>query len=305
MTDRYHLDKLEFYITNVCNLTCSNCNRYNNFHFRGWAAWDDYADNLKQWAQHVHVQHPVILGGEPLLNRDIVKWITGLRSLWPNSYGVQVQSNGTRIDQVPGLYEAISDTNDSNWIGVSIHVPEDREELFARIRRFLRGTIIETQDRDHPIGSAYQFVDSNRVMVHVWNNDIFGTSNINRTADGRYTVMRSDPIKAHDNCSFREWKNYHWINGRIYKCGPAALMPEFDRQFGLDITDEERVVLHGYRGLGVEEWAERGRDFLDHINDPIDQCRFCPETTSYAPITFDNTKKSWRIHTDPQVVTQV
>jgi len=294
MTELYRLDKLEFYITNVCNLTCSNCNRYNNFHFRGWAAWDDYADNLRQWAQHVHVQHPVILGGEPLLNRDIVKWVHGLRELWPNSYGVQIQSNGTRIDKIPGLYEAMAN-GQGNWIGVSIHSLDDREELFARIRNFLQGRITMTQDSNHPMGSAYQFDDSNHVKVHVWNNNNFGTSNISKTAQGGYTVTRSDPIRAHDNCSFRKWKNYHWINGKIYKCGPVALMPEFDRQFGLDLTDEERLVMHDYKGLSVEEWQQRGQDFLDHIDNPIAQCKFCPEVTEYAPITFENTKKSWRI----------
>jgi organic radical activating enzyme len=294
MTEKYRLDKLEFYITNVCNLTCSNCNRYNNFHFRGWAAWDDYADNLREWAKYVHVQHPVILGGEPLLNRDIVKWVRGLRELWPNSYGVQIQSNGTRIDKIPGLYNEMAN-GQGNWIGVSIHSQDDREELFARIRNFLQGQVTMTQDSNHPMGSAYQFDDSNHVKVHVWNNDNFGTSNISRTSKGTYTVTRSDPIRAHNNCSFRKWKNYHWINGKIYKCGPVALMPEFDQQFGLDLTNEERSVMHAYQGLAVEEWQQRGKDFLDHIDDPIEQCRFCPEVTDYAPITFENTKKSWRI----------
>lgn len=294
MTEKIHLDKLEFYITNVCNLTCSNCNRYNNFAFKGWAAWDDYADNLREWAKHVHVQHPVVLGGEPLLNRDIVKWVKGLRELWPTSYGVQIQSNGTRIDQVPGLYEAMN-TGQGNWIGVSIHRQDDKSELFTRIRNFLRGKVKMTQEPNHPMGSAYQFEDSNYVKVHVWNNDNFGTSNIVKTADGRYTVPRSDPTKAHENCSFRMWKNYHWIRGRIYKCGPAALMPEFDDQFGLDINEEERAVLHGYRGLGVEEWNERGVEFLANIDNEIPQCKFCLEKTEYSPITFDNTKKSWRV----------
>jgi len=294
MTEKIHLDKLEFYITNVCNLTCSDCNRYNNFHFRGWAAWDDYADNLREWSRHVHVQKPVILGGEPLLNPDIVKWINGLQSIWPNSYAPQIQSNGTRIDRVPGLYDAIRSINGS-WIGVSIHRPEDREELFARIRNFLQGDTTMTQDTNNSMGSVYQFKDSNGVEVHVWNNDHFGTSNIIKTADGRYTVPRSDPTKAHNNCSFRMWKNYHWIRGRIYKCGPAALMPEFDDQFGLDISEEEREVLHGYHGLGVEEWAERGPEFLATIDNEIPQCKFCPEKTEYAPITFDKTKKAWRL----------
>lgn len=295
MSEKYHLDKLEFYITNVCNLTCSNCNRYNNFHFKGWTAWDDYADNLRKWAQHVHVQHPVILGGEPLLNRDIVKWVNGLRELWPDSYGVQIQSNGTRIDQVPGLYETMINRNDGNWIGISIHRQEDREELFNRIRNFLRGSIKMTQNPNHPAGSAYQFKDSNGVDLHVWNNDNFGTSNISKTPEGKYTVARSNPEIAHNNCSFRQWKNYHWIRGKIYKCGPVALMPEFDNQFKLDITDQEREIMHSYQGLAVEEWEQRGKTFLDHINDPIPQCRFCPEKSDYSPVTFDNTKKSWKL----------
>ena len=294
MAEKYHLDKLEFYITNVCNLTCSNCNRYNNFHFRGWAAWDDYADNLRQWAEKIHVQKPVILGGEPLLNRDIVKWVRGLQELWPNSFAVQIQSNGTRIDRVPGLYEELANGKD-NWIGVSIHDQADKEELFARIKNFLQGEIKITQDSNSPVGSAYQFEDSNRVQVHVWNNDTFGTSNISRTPDGKYTVMRSDPDRAHENCSFRKWKNYHWINGRIYKCGPVALMPEFDQQFGLDLTDEERGIMHQDQGLGVEQWDQRGVEFLDNIDKVIPQCRFCPETTDYSPVRFDTSKKSWRI----------
>lgn len=294
MAEKYYLDKLEFYVTNVCNLTCSNCNRYNNFHFKGWAKWDDYAEDLERLSKYIHVQKPVILGGEPLLNPDIVKWIRGLQRLWPDSYSAQIQSNGTRIDRVPGLYEALSEVTGS-WIGVSIHRPEDKEEIFVRIRKFLQGDIAYSEDPNNSMGSVYQFRDSNGVEVHVWNNDNFGTSNIIKTADGRYTVMRSDPIAAHTNCSFRMWKNYHWINGRIYKCGPVALMPQFDNQFKLDITEEERSILHGYQGLSVDEWEERGAAFMDHIDDPIDQCRFCPEKTDYSPVTFDNTKKAWRI----------
>ena len=121
------------------------------------------------------------------------------------------------------------------------------------------------------------------------------TSNIVRNQQGRYTVLRSDPVKAHDICSFRQWKNYHWIRGRIYKCGPVALMPEFDQQFDLDITDEERSILNSYQALDVADWSVRGKEFLDHIDDPIPQCRFCPEKIDYSPITFDNTKKSWRL----------
>jgi organic radical activating enzyme len=294
MTEKIHLDKLEFYITNVCNLTCSNCNRYNNFHFKGWAKWDDYAEGLEKLSRHVHVQKPVILGGEPLLNPDIVKWIRGLQRLWPNSYSAQIQSNGTRIDRVPGLYEALAEVSGS-WIGVSIHRPEDREEIFVRIRKFLQGTITYSEDPNNSMGSVYQFRDSNGVEVHVWNNDMFGNTNVVEREDGRFGLYNSDPDRAHEICSFRKWKNYHWIRGRLYKCGPVALMPEFDQQHQFDISDEDRKILNGYAGLGMDELESRAAEFFRTIDDVIPQCKFCPETIEYRPVYFTNTKKSWRV----------
>jgi len=292
MADRLLLGRLEFYITNVCNLTCSGCNRYNNYHFKGWQDWNDYKDNLAQWAEKIEIAHPVILGGEPLLNPTIIQWISGLRELWPRLSGVQVQSNGTRIDCVKGLYEVL---DHSNWIGVSIHSPDDREEIFNRIRNFLKHPIEETADPEHFSGSDYQFKDANKKYVHAWMNDHFVQSNIIERPDGSRTLYQSDPVKAHDNCTFREFKNYHWIAGKIYKCGPAALMPEFDKQYPLDISDADRKLINSYRPLSIEEFDERGEEFFSTIDDVIPQCKFCPETYDYKPITFSPSKKDWRL----------
>ena len=298
MAERILLDRLEFYITNVCNLTCNGCNRYNNYHFKGWTSWDEWAEDLERWSKYIDVRHPVILGGEPLMNRDIVKWVNGLRKLWPDHSGVQIQSNGTRIDRVRGLYDVL-DPKEGNWIGISIHNPDDKEEIFSRIRNFLTHPIRETADKNHPIGSDFQFYDANNMYVHAWMSNKFVQSNIIERDDGTFTVYNHDnPERAHEICTFRRFKNYHWINGRIYKCGPAALMPEFDRQHHFDISEEDRAIMHGYRGLSVDEFDERGHDFLAHIDDMIPQCKFCPQDYDYKPITFSDRKKNWRISTE-------
>ena len=293
MTDnRIVIDRLEFYITNVCNLTCNGCNRYNNYHFKGWQSWDEAEPILTEWSKKIAIKHPVILGGEPLLNADIVKWITGLRKLWPEYSGVQVQSNGTRIDRVKGLYEALN-PSDGNWLGISIHNPADKEEIFNRVRNFMQGPIVETQDPNHPIGSHYQFVDRNNLQIHAWMSDKFVQSNIIAMPNGRYRLYNSNPEAAHEICTFRRFKNYHMIRGKIYKCGPAALMPEFDDQFTFDISAADRELLHSYKALSVDEFDQRGREFLDHIDDVIPQCKFCPTEYHYKPITFSDTKKPW------------
>jgi hypothetical protein len=290
MSERILIDRLEFYITNVCNLTCSGCNRYNNYKFAGHWTWAEAEPILTRWAEKIDIRHPVILGGEPLLNPDIVAWINGIRRLWPRLGGVQVQSNGTRLDITRGLYEAL-DPKVGNWIGISLHADEHKEPLFARIRNFLKHPIQETQDPTDPIGSLYQFLDVNKTKVHVWNNDTFVQSNIIEQVNGRFGLYNSDPNQAHENCTYRRFKNYHMIRGKIYKCGPVALMAEFDDQHQFDISHTDRDIIHAPgRGLGIDEWDTRGREFLVNIDHVIPQCKFCPENYDYKPISFSTLK---------------
>ena len=45
------LNYMEFYITNVCNLTCTGCNRFNNYKFKGFQRWADYKEEYTQWSK--------------------------------------------------------------------------------------------------------------------------------------------------------------------------------------------------------------------------------------------------------------
>lgn len=293
MTQRLFFDRLEFYITNVCNHTCSNCNRYNNYRFSGHWRWKDAEPVLREWQKKIEIRHPVILGGEPLLNPDIVEWINGLAKLWPEHSGVQVQSNGTMIDRIPGLYEAL-DARSGNWIGISIHSQADVEDISVKIKNFLKHPVIATQNKDDPIGSDYQFTDANKNYAHAWMSDKFVTTNIIERPDGRLTLYNSDPEKAHANCTFVKFKNYHMIRGKIYKCGPTALMPEFDDQHHFDISDDDRVIMRGYQPLTLENVDQQGEEFMHNIDKTVAQCKFCPESYDYKPITFSDRKKPWR-----------
>ena len=81
------------------------------------------------------------------------------------------------------------------------------------------------------------------------------------------------------------------IRGQIYKCGPVALMAEFDQQYAFDLTDEDRAIIHSpRRGLSIDEWDIHGGEFLDNIDNVIPQCKFCPESYDYKPITFSTLK---------------
>jgi hypothetical protein len=281
---RVYVPNVEVYITNVCNISCNNCNRFNNYDFKGFQHWSDYEEKYTQWAKKIRLQKITILGGEPLLNPSICDWVRGFNRLWGKK--VQILTNGTRLNQTPGLYDAMLNyrENRGNWIGVSIHNVNDTNRYFQEIHKFLQGPVKMWQGKDTvdsngnsmTWGADYAFEDANGVHVHVWVYDSFYNASIHKNNQGLLTLHNNDPQAAHDVCGMVTFKNYHFIRANLHKCGPVALMPEFDSQHTLDISAEDRVLLNSYNPLTVDEFDQRGHEFIKHIDDVIPQCKFCP-----------------------------
>lgn len=284
---RLFIPNVEFYITNVCNLTCSNCNRFNDYDFKGWQRWADYEDIYRAWSSRVRLQRITILGGEPLLNPSLLDWVDGINNLWDRS--VQVLTNGTRLNKFPDLYQRLNAWRSksmpwvSNWIGVSLHNPNDREKCFDNIRQFLQGDVKyvhrddpENTNNSYTQGGDHAFIDRNGMRVCVWEYQDFYTAAVQKNSLGRYTLHNSDPEQAHAGCGFAKFKCYHFVKGALYKCGPVALFPEFDQQHNFDISDNDRALINSYQPLTVDQFDQQGQEFMKHIDDPIPQCKFCP-----------------------------
>ena len=278
--------KIEFYITNVCNLTCDHCNRFNNFSFKGWQNWADYAQDYQRWGELIDLQACTIMGGEPLLNPSIVDWVHGINNAF--GIGVQILTNGTRLGKVPGLYDALvgfnhldhNNKHHVNSIAISLHSLNDLEELKSSIHDFLPGRVQQDKWRPDLWGSDYQF-GNGELVVNVYYQNEFDTSSIWVDQQGKLNLHNHDnPRQAHDACTFVGYKSYHFIRGKLYKCGPAALMPEFDQQHPFDLSVEDREILHGYRPLTVDSFADYSEEFLANLDNPIAQCKFCPTEKS-------------------------
>lgn len=273
-------NKIEFYITNVCNLTCEHCNRYNNYKFTGWQKWQDYEPVYAKWAELITIPNIVLLGGEPLLNPTVVDWIQGCNKIF--KCDVQVLTNGTRLNHVSGLYETqlIQMPNKpKNHIGISLHSLDDWPEIHNNIKNFLRGDLVEegplVNKEKSRWGSSYTATDSNGVFINVYVNDHFFKSAITQTQDRLY-LHNNDPVEAHENCGFAQWKSYHMIRGKLYKCGPVALLPEFAEQSPLEITQQDLDLLKAYQPLTVDNYHDFQEEFFAKLDDHLPQCKFCP-----------------------------
>jgi len=274
--ERVLIKKIEFYITNVCNLNCERCNRFNNHNFRGFQKWSDYEEIYSQWAKHVDFDKIVILGGEPLLNPTIMDWARGIHRLW--NQPVQILSNGTRINHVKGLYDALVKDGLPIWLGISWHDTSTLHELDQEMAQFLTGPIakLDKFDPDNTFNADILYYDARGVKIPVWYQDTFGEIALHINQRGRFALRQNDPVKAHENCGFAKHKNYHFIKGNLYKCGPVALFPEFDDQHDLDLDASDKQLLRAYRPLSVDRFDSDGADFLKNIDSVIPQCKFCP-----------------------------
>jgi hypothetical protein len=271
---KIYLDKVEFYITNVCNLTCENCNRFNNYYFKGWQDWQQYKEVYEQWADLLEIKHIVIMGGEPLLNPSICSWITGLLKFSP-AWPLQILSNGTRINHVSGLYNTLK--SNPAWIGVTLHNPDEMQSIMDEVEQFLQAPVTKlTGAENNPFNAPICFKDRNGVMIPFWITDEFLQSAILKDANGQLTLHNSDPVSAHTICNFAQGKSYHFIKGKLYKCGPVALLPEFDQQFGLKLSEEDRNLLNSYQPLTIDNFDSYHEEFFSNLDNPIPQCKFCP-----------------------------
>jgi hypothetical protein len=303
------IQKLEFYITNVCNLACDDCNRFNDHNFRGHQLWSDYEKDYEEWGCKLEVPGLVILGGEPLLNPTICDWIRGLNRCFGEN--VQVLTNGTRLNRTAGLYEALAEFKAdgcwSNWVGISIHNRHDLDRYLEEAHRFLQGSVKEYHGKSacdhtgHPVshGADYTFVDENSVSVRLWIQDSFYPAAVHREPPrevngswqpGQLTVYNNDPELAHAACGFVQWKNYHMIRGRLHKCGPCVLMAEFDEQDPLAISSTDRQIMRSYQGLSAWADGKTQHRFFKRLDSVIPQCKFCP-----TQIQMQNTTISARL----------
>jgi len=269
---KLHIHYAEFYIINVCNLACSGCNRFNNYNFTGYQRWSDYANVYQHWAEQMDIDSIGILGGEPLLNPTFLEWVQGINQLWPNKK-LRIISNGFRLDRHADLYPVLEQhRNIELWVG--IHNKQHKSEIIQKVKDFSQAPHTVSFNTDNPYQQYMTVTDARGVCIKIEYNWWFHQGAIVKQ-DNTLTLHQSDVVKAHDICHMKTC--HHFIRGELYKCGVAAVLPEFDQQHPLILSTEDRELMLSYRPLKITDSDTVKQQFVNSLDQPIDQCRFCPE----------------------------
>jgi hypothetical protein len=119
-----------------------------------------------------------------------------------------------------------------------------------------------------------KFVDCNGVNITVTYAEDFVTAPLKYAGDNQFQVYNSDPVKAHDVCISKYC--HHFIRGKLYKCHHVGLLPEFMKQFQVNMTDAEKKLLADYQPLTADADDSIMKEFVSTIRNVIPQCQLCP-----------------------------
>jgi organic radical activating enzyme len=112
---------------------------------------------------------------------------------------------------------------------------------------------------------------------------------------GTWTLYNSDPKKSIEVCCGRWVPTF--VNGLLHKCSTVALLPEFLRQFELDISEEERALIRSYLPASSKDEPITISRFVEDLRrgEAIQQCRFCSESGEVGQ-QFEATTKKMRFY---------
>lgn len=118
------LSNLNVKIAEHCNYKCIGCNVHSNIAKEEFYSLEQFEMDLKRVAELIDVKAFHLLGGEPLLNPEIYKYILIARRYLPDSQ-IDIITNGVLLSRMDeNFFEYLID----NQINISIsHYPEKRD----------------------------------------------------------------------------------------------------------------------------------------------------------------------------------
>ncbi len=256
-TDKPRMPYLEYHISFHCNLKCAGCTHFSNLiSAPRFGDFESYCNDLIRLQELFWgIGKLRLMGGEPVLNPELPKFIYATREAFPDA-DIRVVSNGLMIrnDQTD-LFEAMRSTG--TYFDVSMYPPT-----------------ASAIDRIADICS------SNGVKLTVTPGIHQFMAWMNHTGD-------SDPADSYPTCSAAHCS--YLCNGRISTCAMPQLIDIYNDRFGTDIKpgDGDIIDLHGFDGSGEE--------LIKMLRSPMEMCRYCDKDKRTFDwfVSTDPRKEEW------------
>jgi len=273
------VNSAEFNITNVCNLACTGCNRFNNLNLTGYEDWKKHRKAYENFSKHVKVKYLHVLGGEPLMHPMIKDILYDVRSWYPTQ-NIRLVTNGLLLHKVKGLFESI--VSNKITLGIYIHNKEWRMPVYKKLRELTNSELKLKwiiNDEGWPL-AEFEFNDcthSINLAEHFYQNAL-GEPN-----QDRLQPHVSDAEKAFNAC---ETRCPTFNGGKFYKCPISHALPDVVRQKNnIYYTQKQKDLIDTFPYVSCDDVQSFPDDkFEALLSEKIDQCSLCPEKFEFHKI---------------------
>lgn len=220
------LPYLEISINTHCNLNCNGCGNFSNIASKTFYDVTRFENDFKRLSilfENIKVIR--LLGGEPLLNPDVLKYVRIARDSFPNSK-VLIVTNGLLLHNQPTeFWETLSDLN--------IRIDLSRYKTLSDIM----------------LQEIELLCQKYKIFLNVEDVNTF-TQSLNLREDTDKTVGFNACIKLGGYC-------LNLKNGHIFLCAPAAYVSFFNEKFGTTLFEEPGIDIHNHTAEEIIEYNSK------------------------------------------------
>ena len=231
----------EVHITEHCNLNCRGCYHFSPLAGEEYLDIKEYIEDLKRIRELCgdKVEHITLLGGEPLLHPDIVKFIEKTREIYRNTR-LEILTNGLLLQNMDRKFWDACWKNRVSLCCTKYPIAVDYDHLEEIARDF--GLTI----------NYHNDVGAGEKTLIKYPFDICGTQNANESF-GKCTRSNLCTTLKH---------------GRLYPCPMAAHAHLAKEYFGLDLKLSAKDYIDIYEASDMGE-------LMTFLIRPIEFCKYC------------------------------
>lgn len=232
---------LEFNVVEHCNLRCAECSHLSPYVPPRTASLNVFRQDLKALAEVFHCQVFKFVGGEPLLNKDLIQYIKEVRDSGICDK-IAVSSNGIKI-------KAMSDS------------------LFSSIDKLDINQYPNTRCNDNELKFVKEKCVLFKTELTIDKNNVFRKTQPQQPIDDQVLVKN-----IYESCNVAHIMGCHaFADGYFYLCSRPIFTAEYLKTKGFppqDFSKTDGISLH------KPDLYPRLQKYLDRST-PLDSCKYC------------------------------
>lgn len=236
--EKLRFKQLLYAVAYHCNLTCDTCVALSPFSGIEFSDFKSFKNDLDRISKVVAADKFEFIGGEPLLNPQLVEYMEHAKASGISST-ISISTNGLLLHKMPVCFYQLIDN-------ILISEYPSTKFNYRKLESFL-----ETKSKEHNF--TFKFLKY-KSFLQVYRDTPCEDHNINQ--------------KVFDTCDITHGSKCYFIaDGKFYKCSPSLIIPKFNKSFkGADFINLESNTL-----------LQDLKAFLDS-KAYLDSCKWCKGT---------------------------